>query len=145
MVPTFGHEIFFTLAFLTSEVVLENNHCKIVNFLRRISPLIFKIQSKRRRKDINFRWLFLVYLGFWAVFRLNFENEGAKWNSIFCSDFIKVRTFWEKHTKFEKKTSSCIGHLLSKPPDYEEDFFQILCASQNVRTLNLKICNCLYL
>ena len=30
-----------------------------------ISPLIFKIQSKRHRKD--FRWLFLVFLGFWDV------------------------------------------------------------------------------
>ena len=26
MVPTFGHGNFFTLAFLTSEVELENNH-----------------------------------------------------------------------------------------------------------------------
>ena len=66
------------------------------------SPLIFKIQSKRRQKDINFRWLFLVFLGFWVVFLgfwaqkpkntrksprklmsfrflfgLNFEDEGA--------------------------------------------------------------------
>ena len=33
-----------------------------------LSPLIFKTQSKRCQKDINFRWLFLVFLGFLVVF-----------------------------------------------------------------------------
>ena len=34
------------------------------------------------------------------------------------------------------QSSSCFIHLLSKHPNHEQDFFQILCASQKVRTLS---------
>ena len=33
------------------------------------------------------------------------------------------------------QSSSCFVHLLSKRPNHEEDFFQILCPFQKVRTL----------
>ena len=59
---------------------------------------VFQKTLKRHQKDINFWWLFLVFLGFWAqkpknttkshqklmsfrcLFRLNFEDEGATKN-----------------------------------------------------------------
>ena len=60
-----------------------------------LAPSSSKFNLKRHQKDINFRWLFHVFLGFWAqkpkntrkshrklmsfrrLFRLNFEDEGA--------------------------------------------------------------------
>ena len=48
---------------------------------------------------------------------------------------LKVRTFWEAH-KIWKKSSSCFVHLPRKHPNYEEDFSQIVCASQKVWTLS---------
>ena len=44
----------------------------------------------------------------------------------------------EKHTKFEKNLPYGFdksADLLSKRQNHEEDFFQMLCASQKVRTL----------
>jgi hypothetical protein len=38
------------------------------------------------------------------------------------------------------QSSSYFGHLLSKRPKYEDDFFHILCVSQKVRTLNITKC-----
>ena len=58
----------------------------------RIAPSSSKFNPKRRRKDINFRWLFHVFLGFrnlktqgkviesWCLFGLNFEDEGANYH-----------------------------------------------------------------
>ena len=46
---------------------------------------------------------------------------------------IKVRSFWETHKiphGFDKSAD-----LLSKRQNHEEDFFQIMCASQKVQTL----------
>ena len=45
----------------------------------------------------------------------------------------------EKHTKFEKNLHHGFdksADLLSKRQNYEEDFFQIMCASQKIQTLN---------
>ena len=45
----------------------------------------------------------------------------------------------EKHTKFEKNLPYGFdksADLLSKLQNHEKDFFQIMCASQKVRTLN---------
>ena len=44
----------------------------------------------------------------------------------------------EKHTKFEKNLPYGFdksADLLNKRQNHEEDFFQIMCASQKVRTL----------
>ena len=46
-------------------------------------------------------------------------------------EFIIKFRLSEKHTKFEKN----LPHLLSKRQNHEEIFFQIMCASQKVRTL----------
>ena len=55
--------------------------------------------------------------------------------------FCKGRIFWETHKiwknlpyGFDKSAD-----LLSKRQNHEEDFFQIMCASQKVRTLMDKI------
>ena len=48
----------------------------------------------------------------------------------------------EKHTKFEKNLPHGFDKsvdLLSKRPNHEEDFFQIMCASQKVRILTTSI------
>ena len=51
--------------------------------------------------------------------------------------FGKLFTLTSLERRFLPKTpsSSCFGHLLSKRPKHEEDFFQILCASHKVRLL----------
>ena len=89
--------------------------CHRCNFVTQIAPSSSKFIPKRHRKDNNFQWLFLVFLGFWlkthqllmtfpCVFRfltkrtrknnqkltsfgLNFEDEGAK-----CSlNFVNLK------------------------------------------------------
>ena len=48
----------------------------------------------------------------------------------------------EKHKKFEKNLPYGLdksADLLSKRQNHEEDFFQIMCDSQKVRTVNVKI------
>ena len=52
--------------------------------------------------------------------------------------------FSEKRTKFEKNLPHGFdksADLLSKRQNHEEDFFQIMCASQKVRTLII-VCKC---
>ena len=49
----------------------------------------------------------------------------------------------EKHKKFEKNLPYGLdksADLLSKRQNHDKDFFQIMFASQKVRTLELKIC-----
>ena len=63
--------------------------------------------------------------------------------SSFSADFqaLKFRLS-EKHTKFEKNLPHGFdksADLLSKRQNHEEDFFQIMCASQKVRTLRVLI------
>ena len=51
----------------------------------------------------------------------------------------KVKTFWETH-KIWKNLPHDVdksADLLSKGQNHEEDFFQIMCASQTVQTLTL--------
>ena len=53
----------------------------------------------------------------------------GRWTDpILSSDFLRS-------THSLKKSSSWFVHLLSKRPNHEKDFFQIMCASQKVRTL----------
>ena len=56
---------------------------------------------------------------------------------------IKVRTIWETHKIW--KNIPCgfdkSADLLSKRRNHEEDFFQIICASQKVRTLSKIVLN----
>ena len=51
---------------------------------------------------------------------------------------LKVRTFCETHKIWKNLHHGYdkSADLLSKRQNYEEDFFQIMCASQKVRTLN---------
>ena len=50
---------------------------------------------------------------------------------------LKVRTFWETHKIWKNLPHGFdkSADLLSKRQNHEEDFFQIMCASQKVRTL----------
>ena len=77
--------------------LLKHNNKRLICNSNKCIYLQVTIQSKRRRKDINFWWLFLVFLGFRAPkskdtrkteksskidvfsasFGLNFEDEGA--------------------------------------------------------------------
>ena len=50
-----------------------------------------------------------------------YMKNGGKFSHLFHG---KVRTFWEEH-KIWKKSSSWFGHLLSKCPNHEEDFFKL--------------------
>ena len=74
---------------------VQTSSAKQTKKLRALAPSSSKFNLKRHQKDINFRWLFHVFLGFWAqkpkntrkshwklmsfpcLFRLNFEGEGA--------------------------------------------------------------------
>ena len=51
---------------------------------------------------------------------------------------IKVRTFWETQKIWKNLPHGFdkSADLLSKRQNHEEDFFQIMCASQKVRTLS---------
>ena len=95
---------------------------------RYFSPLIFKISSKRLQKDINFRWLFLVFfvrniktqekvIKSWCLFGLNFEDEGANKILIIrmrlkrCSDlnnlyFKEIYGFIDHFTIFSELSDS---------------------------------------
>ena len=57
---------------------------------------------------------------------------------MYLSSFNKLGMFLRK-TQNLKKSSSWFWRLLSKCQNHEEDFFQILCASQKVRTLPIWI------
>ena len=58
------------------------------------SPLIFKIQSKRRQKDINFWWLFHVFLGFWAQKPKNARKSHWKLMPFWCLFNVFWIEFW---------------------------------------------------
>ena len=78
-----------------SKVALDFTNQNVLTFP--VAPSSSKFNPKRHRKDINFQWLFLEFLGFWAqkpkntrksyrkltsfwwLFKLNFEDEGAKY------------------------------------------------------------------
>ena len=67
----------------------------------------------------------------------------SKGSKIKCRLYLnKVPNFWETHKIWKKNPHGFDKSvdLLSKCQNHEEDFFQIMCASQNVRTLltNLK-------
>ena len=71
-----------------------------LSFYPSYSPLIFKIQSKRHRKDINFQWLFLVFLcswvvflGFWAQKRKNIRKSHRKLMS-FQIEFLRQGCYY---------------------------------------------------
>ena len=92
---------------------IEPKVCKIIGKTPDLQNSIQKT-LKRHRKDINFRWLFLVFLGFWAqkpkntrkshwklmsfqcLFGLNFEDKG----------YISKQNCWA--ITFPKKTNERI-------------------------------------
>ena len=79
-------------------------------FWLQLAPSSSKFNPKRRRKDINFRWLFLVFLGFWpkrhqllmtfpCVFRFltkNTRKSHLKFSPSFrLFDCLKFVFYWQ--------------------------------------------------
>ena len=83
-----------------------------VSLLKWIVYFFKKFNLKRHQKAINFRCLFLVFLGFWAqkpintwkshrkmmsfwcLFKLNFEDKGAVKHIVFNIFSMSFQIFW---------------------------------------------------
>ena len=71
---------------------------------------------------------------FWVLIFLDcLQLQAASKNCIFV---VKVRTFWETHKIWKNLPHGFdkSADLLNKRQNHEEDFFQIMCASEKVRT-----------
>ena len=82
-------------------------------------------------------WFFKGQLLQWKVCLVKFRYHISH-RSIGNDDpWSKVRTFWETHKIWKNLPNGFdkSADLLSKCQNHEEDFFQIMCASQKVRTL----------
>ena len=92
------------------------------------SPLIFKIQSKRHRKDINFRWLFLVFfvrnlktqgkvIKSWCLFGQKPKNTRKSHRKLMSFRHLFGLNFEDEGAKFLWSSNQCIisvfGHNLN--------------------------------
>ena len=87
---------------------LDNSYCHKVCSRRYMSHVI--IQS----------WCIIGPTDLWSCIYIYLQH----YNFTIHFLILKFRLS-EKHTKFEKKSSSWFVHLLSKRPNHEEDFFKL--------------------
>ena len=98
----------------------------------------FKLTLSRSKKDLAWNHAMIFNNPLSSLTTMNW-NEFRK-SILFYLNFvyIKVRTFWETHKIwkiFFMVLTNQLIYLVSKLQNHEQDFFQIMCASQKVQTL----------